>query len=1175
MVSTGKLLLLAMLSAVTIIFGTAAIAISIILEQRKSNMKQKRKSSPKQQKPVPPFDPSKELNKHRRMAPNPLSPRTASDAHLSHAIQLATGGWSPYGNDFKLYSNAGSPLEDLSMGGGSTSSSSSFVESGGDSLLHRTWNGADNTLSNGNDWRSTILTLVQSSSVVRILLSPIMMMDHAISTLLHVHKSPRGGGGARSGGGNDGGASRKNDTEAYWHLNEAAELGNPHAQYALANSLVSGVFGNTKPSSGSISSSSMDDNVAHLPSVVPADFGEGGSALAKAIVLWHMSSIEGVMEAQMSLGYRYYMAYKESGDTSKKDDSGGASAYGVPGDCQTAMAYYEEAANAAMDELEASSLRGKVNPASDRHRLAEIYMHGASSALSHYNKPDELEEALEYYRIRASHAHDSNAAFTLANLHHYGLRGVRQDMRLALKYYEMAANNHLNKGENNILHDAHYTEHPEAAGQAAKFHLLGMGVEANANEALRYMRMGAPGGLEGCGQDKSNCDAEALNCFGLAHLFGIDLHVDANVRKAVRFFTLARDFGNVDAIYHLAMMRMGWMNMEENEEAEELKEVKETKEDKSETPPSDTSTETEEIVQMEIRLEQILEQKQRLQRMKQELSSAEKSDMLQYDSPKADQDGQTDHENQNADDSIPAAAAQAAATALGKTNVLTKNQSYLAKLKDKIQQLQKHVDENTEELDQDIQLLTNNAKLHQQKQVKVNYIHSQLHSDYYNDDSTQKTNNQQKSAPINLKPSSSSAKKHKIDYSRALNDFLRAANKGHLQSIHRAGIMYARGIGTSKNCPAAVQYLRQVSESSPSITKRIRSAYRYYKNGNIDLSLRNYIAAAEAGVELAQSNAAWLLERGYCLGLDKQGCVNASLRMWKAASRQGNAEASLRVGDFHYYGRLDDVANRDKSATTAGVGLYKFDWPFLIPLLTHPEQWLIRARMTAVKMVKKTLHSKKRSGLPPAPKSQATSPPPDDQTCSPDENETCETTNKLIKNPTTVSEKSIQEQNFNKAAQYYRKAADAMSPSANFNLGFMYEWGLGLKQDFPLAKRHYDLAASNHPEAGLAVKLALMAMNFHEKWVKLDMQYNIADGLMGLESRLTRVFFFNSLTRMISGKTSMMEEEEDEVLKTKRRNVLMSHLFSSEMALVAVLIVIFIGLMRNVLRKRRVEAVAE
>ena len=76
-----------------------------------------------------------------------------------------------------------------------------------------------------------------------------------------------------------------------------------------------------------------------------------------------------------------------------------------------------------------------------------------------------------------------------------------------------------------------------------------------------------------------------------------------------------------------------------------------------------------------------------------------------------------------------------------------------------------------------------------------------------------------------------------------------------------------------------------------------------------------------------------------------------------------------------------------------------------------------------------------------------------------------------------------------KAAHYYRLASQQFkSARANFNLGFMHEWGLGLKQDFPLAKRHYDLAKESSTQAGLAVQIALMAMYAHEQ---LALQYSV------------------------------------------------------------------------------------
>jgi hypothetical protein len=79
------------------------------------------------------------------------------------------------------------------------------------------------------------------------------------------------------------------------------------------------------------------------------------------------------------------------------------------------------------------------------------------------------------------------------------------------------------------------------------------------------------------------------------------------------------------------------------------------------------------------------------------------------------------------------------------------------------------------------------------------------------------------------------------------------------------------------------------------------------------------------------------------------------------------------------------------------------------------------------------------------------------------------------------------------AAHNYQLAADRTGTArAHFNLGFMYEWGLGLKQDFPLAKRQYDLAiaSSGHMhESDIPVSLALLALSIHEYCVKLKLSW--------------------------------------------------------------------------------------
>lgn len=79
------------------------------------------------------------------------------------------------------------------------------------------------------------------------------------------------------------------------------------------------------------------------------------------------------------------------------------------------------------------------------------------------------------------------------------------------------------------------------------------------------------------------------------------------------------------------------------------------------------------------------------------------------------------------------------------------------------------------------------------------------------------------------------------------------------------------------------------------------------------------------------------------------------------------------------------------------------------------------------------------------------------------------------------------------AAHFYRLASNIGNSRAHYNMGFMHEWGLGVKQDFPLAKRHYDLAISMSSglqrEAVVPVKLALLALEAHQFLVKYKMSW--------------------------------------------------------------------------------------
>ncbi|KAM0248403.1 hypothetical protein ACHAQJ_009478 [Trichoderma viride] len=75
------------------------------------------------------------------------------------------------------------------------------------------------------------------------------------------------------------------------------------------------------------------------------------------------------------------------------------------------------------------------------------------------------------------------------------------------------------------------------------------------------------------------------------------------------------------------------------------------------------------------------------------------------------------------------------------------------------------------------------------------------------------------------------------------------------------------------------------------------------------------------------------------------------------------------------------------------------------------------------------------------------------------------------------------ERDIAKAVLCYTGASDyAQSAQALFNLGWMHENGIGLTQDFHLAKRYYDHALAVNDEAYLPVTLGLLKLRLRSAW---------------------------------------------------------------------------------------------
>ncbi|KAK9075154.1 hypothetical protein SSX86_003474 [Deinandra increscens subsp. villosa] len=150
----------------------------------------------------------------------------------------------------------------------------------------------------------------------------------------------------------------------------------------------------------------------------------------------------------------------------------------------------------------------------------------------------------------------------------------------------------------------------------------------------------------------------------------------------------------------------------------------------------------------------------------------------------------------------------------------------------------------------------------------------------------------------------------KKDVKRACKYFIVAANAGQPKAFYQLAKMFHTGIGLNKNLPMATSLYKLVAERGP-WSSLSRWALESYLKGEIGKAFLLYSRMAELGYEVAQSNAAWILDKygesSMCMG--ELGLCTDSERhqrahsLWWQASEQGNEHAALLIGDAYYYGR--------------------------------------------------------------------------------------------------------------------------------------------------------------------------------------------------------------------------------------------------------------------------------
>nr|XP_026498940.1 protein sel-1 homolog 1 isoform X1 [Vanessa tameamea]XP_026498941.1 protein sel-1 homolog 1 isoform X1 [Vanessa tameamea] len=142
------------------------------------------------------------------------------------------------------------------------------------------------------------------------------------------------------------------------------------------------------------------------------------------------------------------------------------------------------------------------------------------------------------------------------------------------------------------------------------------------------------------------------------------------------------------------------------------------------------------------------------------------------------------------------------------------------------------------------------------------------------------------------------------DFKQANKYFSLASQSGHVLALYHLGQMHAQGLGVLRSCTTAVELFKNVCERGP-WGARLMLAHAAWRARDSDSAFLQYLAMAERGYEVAQSNAAFLLDEGSARAFGAAAAERwrRALQLWARAAAQGCAGARVKLGDYHYYGQ--------------------------------------------------------------------------------------------------------------------------------------------------------------------------------------------------------------------------------------------------------------------------------
>ncbi|ORY21919.1 HCP-like protein [Neocallimastix californiae] len=363
----------------------------------------------------------------------------------------------------------------------------------------------------------------------------------------------------------------------------------------------------------------------------------------------------------------------------------------------------------------------------------------------------------------------------------------------------------------------------------------------------------------------------------------------------------------------------------------------------------------------------------------------------------------------------------------------------------------------------------------------------------------------------------------------ALKYYQLAATMGNVKGTYRLGKLYLEGLGVPPHCEFAVTFLKSVCERANFEEKFMDEAYRAYKSGDFDTAILKYLYVAEQGYEVAQSNLAYIIDKEYFPTRSLFPHIDpyaVALINWNRAANQMNTDARVKVGDYFYYGLgtddiglIDDDSSEDLEELINTEKALKKEAESILNTF-YGKDGIKNKEKDKDDNTSDSKNEKENEGNDKTKDTKVGTKEgkadSKDTKVNTDEGKGDSKDTKIITDEDKKEsenviaadaddkedkevKKSKKKKNsifdiviylkskfyighgtvlYKKAVANYQVAADLYSSIAMWNLGWMYENGVGVDTDLNLAKRYYDNALATNSEASVPVGLSLFKLNF-------------------------------------------------------------------------------------------------